>query len=77
MFKEAHIRFSYILLMWFLNLSTLVGEGDFRINGSYDLDKDGKLERFVLGTFTSSILWIEYINSAEKDTLWSLSLIHI
>ena len=75
MFKEAHIRFSYILLMWFLNLPTLVGEGDFRINGSYDLDKDGKLERFVLGTFTSSILWIEYINSAEKDTIWSFDQI--
>ena len=71
MFKEAHIRFSYILLMWFLNLSILIGKGDFHTNGSYDLDKDGKLERFVLGTSTPSILWIEYINSAEKDTIWS------
>ena len=70
-FKEAHIGFLYILLMWFLNLSTLLGKGDFRTNGSYDLDKDGKLETFVLSTSASSILWIESINSLEADTLWS------
>ena len=69
-FKEAHTRFLYILLMWFLNLSILLGKGDFRTNGYYDLDKDGKLERFVLGTSTSSILWIESINSTDEDTLW-------
>ncbi|MDA9671861.1 VCBS repeat-containing protein, partial [bacterium] len=57
--------------MWFLNLSTLLGEGDFRTNRSYDLDKDGKLETFVLSTSASSILWIESINSLEEDTLWS------
>ena len=69
-FKEAYKCFLYILLMWFLNLSILLGKGDFRTSGYYDLDKDGKLERFVLGTTTSSILWIESINSTDEDTLW-------
>ncbi len=66
--KSAFRGVLYIVIVWLFNLSILIGRGDLRIkNGSYDLNSDGKIERFTLNGGTSSIV----LTQNNSDTLWS------
>lgn len=73
-FKGAEMGFLNISIIWFLFMSTLVGRGNFHINRSFDIDKDGNVETFAINTRASSAIWVEFSNLGQSDTLWSFDL---
>ena len=75
-FKGAKMRFLRVIYVGVLLLSSLLGKGEFHLHGSYDLDKDDKVETLVLNSRLLSAIWVEVSNTSSLDTLWSYSLLN-
>ena len=66
------MRFLKEIFLGVLLLSGLTGRGTFHIHGSYDLDKDGKVETLVLNPRTSSAIWVEVTTLPTIAKRWKI-----